>query len=380
MQTSYTRTASRGIAGERASAQNMKVLSRTYPAVKHIVAVSLGGTTNGTYTIRVTPPTGLLPVPYFDASFVASGSTADQIVAGLVAALNASSTVPNLRNLLIASADLPNDDVILTAVRSGEVFTVSFPSNPGTNLTQSTTQDADRDALPFAYALCSVPGTDDVCRLPSSTTTERDVLGLLLRDRLVESSLDGSSSESIAVGETCSILAEGEMYVMPEDDVDVDDPVYVRVTSDGATEILGALRGTPSGSTQVATITPAANMLDYAVEYGYLGATYSFHYSPTDATTAATDASAGLEDAAADDAPSGVTVSAAGGATFTLTAAAGTEFDFVRNAAWSLDAETASTAVSLAAADVEAIEMTRWKWLKAGGPTSGEVAIVRVAH
>lgn len=378
MQTSYSSTQSVGLKGELASAQDVVRRARHYPKKKHIVAVSLGGTNDGTYTIRVTPPAGYLPQPYFDASFVASSSTADQIVAGLVAALNATTTVPNLRSLVFATADLPNDDVILTGLHSGVVFTVSFPSNPNTNLTQSTTQDGARSAIPFGVAMAQGSTEQEVDK-PSSTTLERNIAGVLLRSPKIEAPLDGSA-ETIAVGDNCEILEVGEVYIMPEDDVTPASEVYVRITSDGSTEVLGALRGTPSGSTQAVTITPTANHLVYGVEYGYLGVHYTAQYAPTDATTSVADAVAGLEDALEQNKPTGVTVSAGGTTEVTITAAAGTKFDYVRNTAWNLDTEAASTTVSIGTADAECIKMTRWKWLRSGGPTSGEVAVLSVAR
>lgn len=373
-QLEYPTSLDRGIHGDIASTRPVVKRARVYPKKKKVVAVSLGGTNNGTYTVRIETPEGDLPLLPFDSSFVASGSSADDIVSGLVDQINRAASAPNLRGVVRAVADLPNDDIIITADHAGKDFTVSFPSNPNSNLSQSTTQEASVANLPIGVGM--VDAADGLeCALPGSSTVADRFFGLVARGRGIEGQDDGSA-EFHQAGDNIDIVVEADMFIMPEDDVTVDSDVYWKVEATAGT--LGALRGSVQGSTQVMTVTPTVDHNNYAFEYGYLGRHYVVQYSPTDGTTTVADACAGLEDAADDGNDAGVAVSAGGTTAITLTAAAGTKFDYARNAAWSLDTEAASTTVALASADEDAVKLPRYraKWIRGGGPTSGQCAVL----
>ncbi len=372
VQTSYSNSLPSGSVGMIASPDRAVVRCRNYPEVDHEVHVNVGGTTDGTYSFRITDDEG----ETYLVEFEASGDSEDDIVTGLANAANSASSAPNLRNILIATANTSDDDVELVAVHKGRPFTVTLVSNPGTNMAATTVTNADRSALPIGVAMAR-SSTQGDAQPPDSSTVEAEIEGILALSPGLEGPLDGGEL-TVPVGYELNVLEQGDIWVMPEEDVTHTDDVYVRVAASGS-EVLGALRASADGGTQVATITPVADHLQYSIKFGYLGRDYEFHYAPTDGTTTVADAVDGLEDAAAAIAPDGVTVSDASGSTMTLTAAAGTEFDYVESTAFSLDTEAASASVSLASADVDAIKMTRWRWLSAGGPTSGSPAKLHVS-
>lgn len=202
----------------------------------------------------------------------------------------------------------------------------------------------------------------------SATTALGDLAGMLERTEANHFRPEGETLATLdlcPVGKEMPIKRRRRIWVKVEEAVAVGDPVYMRRALTSSAGRLGGFRMSPAGSTQVATLTPAENALSYGVKYGYGGRTYVATYNPTDGTTSVADACAGIEDALDENAPAGVTVSVGGTTEVTLTAAAGTEFDYVENIAWSLDAEAASMTVSVAAADVDAIDIsTIARWTK----------------
>ena len=251
MQTSYTNDLGRGLIGELASLRPHVARARVYPKRRQITSIGIGGATDGTYTVRITSPAGTRPgTTPVDSSLAASSSSVDLIGAGLATAINAQ---VELRNLLRASYDAPNDTLVLTAVRTGESFTVAFPSNPSTNLTQSATQSPVVSDLPLGVGMVSTDG--ETCARPSAVT---DVLaGIVKRGRGIEGE-DDNSSETHKAGDILELITEGDIYVESEQDVTSEEnPVWMRVNA-GAGEVAGAFRTSPDGTAQVTTLTPGA--------------------------------------------------------------------------------------------------------------------------
>lgn len=368
MQTSYTRDFLPGLVGDLATLRPYRCIARVYPKRRQITTIAVGGATDGTYTVRITSPAGTRPgATAVDSSFAATGSSADLIGAALATAINAQI---ELRNLLRASYNATNDTLVLTAVRTGESFTVAFPSNPGTHLTQTATQSPVVSTLPLGVGMVSTDGA--IASRPSAVT---DLLaGVVKRGRGIEGR-DDNSAEFHQAGDTLELLTEGDVFVESEQDVTNENaPVYMRVVATGD-EVLGAFRASPDGAAQTNTVTPVADQAQYAFELGFRGQHYTAMYQPTDGTTTVADAIDGLFDAIGTI--PGLTITDTG-TTLQIVTAAGESLDYLRNTAWNADAEAASTVVVIGTAGVDCvlIPRSRAKWLK---PASGTTSAARAA-
>ena len=119
------------INGQIASMYPITVDSYENPLLAQVSTVTVGGTTDGVYTVQIDGPEGT-----FQVSFTAAGNTADQIAAGLEAAADLD---PDLLNIAVASS--ATNVLTLTFIHPGSVYTVSAPSAPSA-LTVATSQAA----------------------------------------------------------------------------------------------------------------------------------------------------------------------------------------------------------------------------------------------
>jgi hypothetical protein len=152
---------------------------------------------------------------------------------------------------------LADDDFVLNFIHPSTAYTVSFPSNPGTNLTQTATQSSTRTNLPLGIAVCRVTGDEGFIRVPASTDTADDVLGVVLESENEAESNDDGTSAGYEAGADLPVMDHGCCYVAPEENVVDGDRVRVRMVAAG-TEQAGAFRTTSDGTAQVATLTPGA--------------------------------------------------------------------------------------------------------------------------
>ena len=371
MQTSYTNDFGRGLIGELATLRPYTARARVYPKRRQITTVAVGGATDGTYTVRITSPAGTRPgASAVDSSFVASSSSADLIGAGLATAINAQI---ELRNLLRASYNASTDSLVLTAVRTGESFTVAFPSNPGTHLTQTATQSPVVADLPLGVGMVSTDG--DTCAQPSAVT---DVLaGVVKRGRGIEGE-DDNSAETHKAGDTLELVTEGDVYVESEQDVtSEEDPVWMRVNA-GAGEIAGAFRISPDGTAQVTTLTPGAgqNSVEVSVLISILTGEHagkSLTLSAlADGSMTATEVCDAWRTQLNADAFWSTLLVDTGTATLILTAAnAGFTFDVT-----AVQGTTTIAATTAAVVDCVRVPRTKAKWLR---PASGSTSAARCA-
>jgi hypothetical protein len=363
MQLTYSTTQARGLVGEQATPRESLRRARHYPQKQHIVDIVVGGNNDGTYTVRVTPPAGYLPQPFYDFSFVASSDSADDIGEGLELAANQGATFPNLKNFLRASYSAST--LTLTGSKGGVAFTVSFPSNPNTNLSATTVQSATRSALPLGIAVIEGAASQELDLLGAGTSTSA-VLGILMRSPGIEAPLD-NSAETIAVGDNCEVLADGDVYVAPEAEVSKTDPVYIRRSGSGQ---VGALLGAPAGAAAALVVTPtAADDTTYALTITFRGETRTAT-ATTAGDTGATATNVCDRLRTALGTWTGLTFG--GTATLTIAGPAG-------EAVTAVDTGQGVLAVTGTAAVVDAIPAPAgWRWLEGGGPTSNEVAVLQV--
>jgi hypothetical protein len=286
-----------------------------------------------------------------------SGATEATSLDEMLAAWRADSTFNDLASV----AEDGSLTFTYTARHGGRAYTVATTPPGSMVVTAAITQVAGGSGLEFGR-LVARGATDDTFAAVGATTTVQQIAGALFRtDANHFHSLESDSPTAVdtcEVGWTYPLMLRGRMLVKVEEAVTPASTPYLRRALTSGAGRLGGFRASPAGATQAVTITPVQNMLTYGVAYGYLGIDYVATYSPTDATTSVADAVAGLEDALQETNPSGVTVSAGGTTEATITAAAGTQFDYVRNISWNLDTEAASTVIVIATADVDAIDVS----------------------
>lgn len=370
MQTSYTNTFKRGLIGDIATMRPYVKRARTYAKRKQITTITVGGLTDGTYTVRIASRAPDRPIDNVDSSFVASSSTVDLIGAGLATAINAQT---ELRNLLRASYVAASDTLVLTAVRTGEAFTVSFPSNPGTNLTQAATQSPVVANLPLGVGMVSTDG--DTCAQPSALT--QSLFGVVARGRGIEAPDDGSA-EYHSAGDSLDLLTEGDVYVESEEDVTSEaNDVWMRVSASGS-EIAGAFRITPDGTPQVTTLTPGAGQ--NSVEVSVLVTITSGEHTGkslllsalADGSMTATEVCDAWRTQLNADAFWSALLVDTGTATLILTAAnAGFDFDVTN-----VQGTVTIAATTAAVRDCVKIPSSKAKWLR---PASGTTSAARCA-
>lgn len=354
MQTSYSVNNSAAVAGMPVG--DRETVARLLPLLPQITNLVLTNSSEaGDYVINVVDDaTG----QSYSATATISGATEATSLNEIGEAIAASGPLNNL----FSYSDDNTLTGTLTARHPGRDYTITV-TPPGSMATTVTiTQAAGGNDIGFGRLVARGDADGEIAEL-DATTTASEIVGLLFRtDGNHFHSLENdtpSAEDLLARGKYLSVMQRGRCWVTVEDAVTPASTPYVRRAQTSSAGTVGALRATAAGSTQVATITAIADHGHYAVQFGYAGQDYVFSYTPTDVTTSTDDAIDGLEDAAAGVVPTGVSASAASAtATMTLTAAAGTSFDYVRNVGFALDAEAASTTVSVAAADVDTIDVS----------------------
>lgn len=113
--------------------------------------------------------------------------------------------------------------------------------------------------LPFGTIVKQ--GTVDRCvKAPSSSSDKFE--GLLIASADVDTA--AIDANAVAPKGACNVAKKGAFYVLPEQAVAPDDPVYVRYTAGAGALTVGRLRKDPDGTAQVDTVTPTAvNSAEY---------------------------------------------------------------------------------------------------------------------
>lgn len=365
--------------------RDARVRGRSYAQVAQHSRIAVGGTTNGVYSFRVSTPDGMLPVDPVLVSFTASSSTADQICTGLSNAVRAATTsqsgtnVPALTNVITATADLTNDRVELVGVRTGEPFTVTLVGNPSSNLTLSTVTSATQSGLALGIGMVDVDGSS--ARAPTSGDTGASIMGVLaIENNLWREPSTPTADPAALPGANLKIVQAGDVFIMPEVEVAITDPVYCRISASGS-EVAGAWRNDCDGVAQVTTCTPDAvnaGIYQLAIVYGPgpgvpLPETYNFAPFTADGSATAAEIVTGVRAILAANAAFTARVVATGTTTVVLTGQdAGVPFSVVsvgQTGTWASITETT-------AASADCVEVTKARWIMGGGPTSGQPAVL----
>lgn len=358
MQTSYVMNKSVAIEGMTVGERRSK--PRTLPWLPQITQVrfTAGGLTDD---VVLTVVDDLTQQSY---SITTTGSATEAtMLDNLIAGVRANG---KLNDLFSATED-GVDDLVLTARHANRSYTITCTGGPSATVpVVSDLQDAGGSKVDMGRMV--VRGSEDgEFEAIGASAVLADIEGIVFRtDANHLHSLENDSASAVDQldrGKVHSVLESGRVWVEVEEAVVPGDPVFCRRALTSGAGNLGGFRASPAGSTQVATITVVADHQNYVVEFSIDGERVSFSYNPSDGTTTTDDAVDGLEDAAAEILTArgitSVTASAASAAaSFTLTAEAGRQFDYVTVSSFGEDTEAVAGTVSVAAADVDAIDVS----------------------
>lgn len=259
MQTSFEHPTY--VNGQLADSRRKTTLSKVNELKAQITDATVGGTTDGVYTVRIAGEEGT-----FDVSFTASGNTADQIAAGLEAAADSD---PELLN--IASFASPAAVFEITFLHPGRVYNVSFVADPSGSSTVANSQNAGGSDVFIGTAVKR--GSSPRFTAPlDGTTKSTEIIGIVHRsaDLLLNDTASDLTEDRYVPGHGCPVLEEGSVIVDCENAHTDGGDVFARRTA-AAGQRLGAIRQGPDGDSHVVTVTPtpaAENFaLNIAVDY-----------------------------------------------------------------------------------------------------------------
>lgn len=193
----------------------------------------------GDYTIQLDGPEGS-----FSFTYTSPGAeTEAQIVAGLLLALQAD---PDLVNVVVGTDASPVLE--LDFIHPGAVWVISFPSNPGGNMSQALIQAAGGVDVHLGVGV--VPGNSaEFAVAPSGGTVDGDFLGITVALSVDVQVNDGLSTsfDVFAPGATLSVMEAGEAVVEVEDAVAFNGDVFMRIANPGPGQHLGAFRSDNAG-------------------------------------------------------------------------------------------------------------------------------------
>ena len=200
--------------------------------------IAIGGTDDGVYTIQIQGEEGT-----FQFSFTASGNTADQIADGLAAAAQAD---PDLVNIVdtTATSGTPLD---LQFLHEGASYSISFPSNPNTNMSETVVQAPG--GVRVALGVGVVPGSADRFAVaPDAATVDADFLGIteLGVPAQINTGRDPNLSDGFAPGATLSVMRKGDIWVEAEGAVSFNGQAFMRIATPLAGQVLGAFSAGPA--------------------------------------------------------------------------------------------------------------------------------------
>jgi hypothetical protein len=335
MQTSYDRLPGKAAAGMAADSGKLEVLSAHNLAVK-TYQVTIGAIQNSTeYKItfshlsRAAATVG--QTISTDAAFTSdSTATAAEILAGLLAAVNASAAPVSARMFDASTLEI--------YARSPET---DYTPTVSANLTLSAELASE---VPFGV-LVVMDGDRSKCRLPKAASDVQNLaLGVALRTLAKENTFLGSSDTKncYAANSMVNAAREGRVWVPVEGTIAAGDSAFVRHTAKAGNTQKGKFRNDRDGTAQVATLTPTEqNAAEYMVDIN--GYTYTYLSDSTGAAAEIVAALLALINV--NTAQHGVV--ATGTATLILTASvAGVPFHVNASANLSIAATTANAATA----------------------------------
>jgi len=207
--------------------------------------ITVGGTTDGDYTIQFASSSSEV---VYQVTFAASGNTAAEIASGLVDAINDD---PDVLGILSVAYTPATDNFTVTFASLGSVWTISYPSNPGGNL--SDVQDQAPGGVDIPVGLGLVQGSTDVlAALPTGASTDDDFVGICVLgvDGEINFAFENTQT-GYAPGTTMAALVQGDCIVETEDAVAKNGDVFMRITATVANPQLGKFRSDDDGGNAI---------------------------------------------------------------------------------------------------------------------------------
>jgi hypothetical protein len=173
------------------------------------------------------------------------------------------------------------------APSAGQAGHLAAGSNGALGRTLVRAADAVIDC---ALAVCNGATAGKTCKAPTTKAEAQACLGILLDPTYLNEI--GQVATSYAAGQPASILEEGYLWVNAEGTVAVDDPVYVRHTSDGGSNTTrGTLRNNSNGTVVIDTTSTVEGVYRVTLFNGVVNETFSYQ---TDGSATANEITTGL--------------------------------------------------------------------------------------
>jgi len=204
--------------------------------------VPIGGTTDGTYTVQIDGEEGI-----FQVSFVAVAQTADQIADGLAAAILADVDLINI----VDASSTSGTPLELDFLHAGKTYTITFPSNPGGNMSVVVVQAAGGTDVQLAVAVVQ-GSTDETALAPDSGSVDADIVGFTVRNMGIQvNSGIQTNTDVVSPGEMLSVMSQGNFVGQTETAVVKGADVFIRIDSPGAGQFFGGLRNDVDGGNAI---------------------------------------------------------------------------------------------------------------------------------
>jgi hypothetical protein len=232
--------------GQIATTENYDADSYINELLAQESEVTVGGAAiAGTYTIQIDGP----DANSITVDFVAAGGEAPAVVvAGFLAAVQADS---DFTNLLVATDASPILE--LDFIHPGQVYVISFPSDPNGILSGALIQAAGGTNIHLGVGV--VPGSAaQLAVAPGAATVDADFLGITFMGTVEIMVNDGLSTslDVFAPGCSVSVMSEGTTVVGVEDAVAFNGPVFMRTQNPGPGQHLGGFRSDADGGNAIA--------------------------------------------------------------------------------------------------------------------------------
>ena len=233
--------------GQRANARTANSDSYGNELFRQVTTVTAGGNTGGTYTMQIAGEEGIYQVSVDLPAPASAAAVAEALALKIL-------DDPDVLGLLVDFAYVPAAaDFVLSFADRGAVYVVTFPSNPGGDLTQALTQAPGGTKVPLGVGI--VQGSEDfIGKLPDGASTDADFRGIavLNDDADINSGLPGDFS-GYSPGFEMKVANVGDWIVYSETAVAKGGDVYMRIAAGATPDLqqLGAFRADADGGNAI---------------------------------------------------------------------------------------------------------------------------------
>jgi len=224
------------LAGNPGTTRSQTLESYVNESLPQSNTVPIGGTTDGDYTIRITD---VEEDTFYDSTFGASSDTADAIADGVAAAIEANEDLNNV----VDAAGTPGTPLLLTFQHTNRDYVITFPSNPGGNMTLTTTQVAGGSKVEPGRGVIQ-GSSDELARHPQTGDVEQNFVGIVARDThtILRTEDVAGAVDGAEPGRSFTVCSSGDRVVNIEDAVAKGADVYMRIIATATNPNTGYFR------------------------------------------------------------------------------------------------------------------------------------------